>query len=692
MTTSARRPFSEDTRRSPAAPAMRHLSALLLCAAAMGVAAFGGSQRVGTEFPVFVQTKPAVKGVSFAIGDHRIRSDRNGLALVPLARAGTYDLVMPTPQQLQPDLQVGFVAWSNGSTEPSGRVTVRSFTYLTVGLSVRRLTSFRFVDNDGRELQPEWIESLTLIDDTGKSHLLPGAGPHWLEATRVSPGGGLDREEVSYAVQSVVVDGVNVASDPRVTFRPGGDSPRVIEVRTLRTEPSPRAAPPDTNDEIAQPLTVIVRDALFGFPIGTAVRLRYPDGRSQRLALDEDARVSLGRVPPGNYVLSADGPGFSLASSPDPNSPVVRLSLLSYLDIAALLLVAVAVVVGVVVLRSTLRRHGRGRARLVVSEPTGPAQVRSEPPPPPAPEPVYGETTVRVIPGPEPEQEPAPRDEPPVTAEQVAAAGVTPAPDSEPGSPEKAPAPTTTGRPQPPPPPEPTAEGGQSEAAPEDPAVAEPGPGPVESVSARRDPGPEKTSVDEPELEPVPAAAGEKRVPEPPAPDDPRLVRPRGDASEERVVHLEPESVPAPGVPPSPRKPRTAPAPDRGVAPPPSSSPPGAPRHGAAPAREAAAAEARAIIEDAEKQAREQRRLIARQRDRLIDEMSRRRAQLEERERELTDEITNLETTLRSLRSQLNVKIATSWLERENGDEDPAAPTDSSSGNPPGAQSSNTTQ
>src|SRR5687767_3665311 len=108
MTTSARRRFSKHTRRSQAAPTTRHATALLLCAAAMGVAAFGGSQQVGTEFPVFVQTKPAVRGVSFAVGDHRIRSDRNGLALVPLARAGTYDLVMPTPQQPRPGLQVSF--------------------------------------------------------------------------------------------------------------------------------------------------------------------------------------------------------------------------------------------------------------------------------------------------------------------------------------------------------------------------------------------------------------------------------------------------------------------------------------------------------------------------------------------------------------------------------------------------------
>jgi hypothetical protein len=180
-----------------------------------------------------------------------------------------------------------------------------------------------------------------------------------------------------------------------------------------------------------------------------------------------------------------------------------------------------------------------------------------------------------------------------------------------------------------------------------------------------------------------------ERTPEGPAPEDPRLVGPPARASGERVVQLEPEPVPAQGVTSSPRKPRREPQP-AGVSPPPSPSPqPDAPR--SARAREAAAAEARAIIEDAEKQAREQRRLIARQRDRLIDEMSRRRAHLEQRERELTDEIANLEVTLRSLRSQLNVKIATSWLKQENGDDGPA-PTDSGPGNPPGAQPSNPTQ
>lgn len=655
---------------------MRHTTALLLCAAAMGVAAFGGSQQVGTEFPVFVQTKPAVRGVSFAVGDHRIRSDRNGLALVPLARAGTYDLVMPTPQQPRPGLQVSFVAWSNGSTEPSGRVTVRSFTYLTVGLSVRRLTSFRFVDGDGRELQPESIESLTLIDDSGKSHLLQGAGPHWLEATRVSAGGGLDREEVSYAVQSVVVDGVNVASDPRVTFRPGGDSPSVIEVGTPPTEPSPRAGQPDAADpdEVPQPLTVIVRDALFGFPIGNAVRVRYPDGRSERLPLDEDARLSLGRVPPGNYVLSADGPGFSLASRPDPNSSVVRLSLLSYLDIVALVLLAVVVLIGIVALRSGLRRRGRTRRVVteaaapprVVTEAAAPPRVRSEPPPPPAPEPAHAETTtVRVI----PKREPAPEPVPPQST-----VGAVPVPE-----PARSPAPAEPAEPS----------------GPTEPVVAagagpEPFPDPEPEPTR---PSPAPPPVAPPER--VPAATGTEQLPEAPARDDPRLIRPRADASEERVVHLEPEpepeSVRVPQASSAPHKRSPAPGSDQAASPPFSSSPE-APRRGAAGGQEAATAEAQAIIEDAEKQAREQRRLIARQRERLIDEMSRRRAQLEERERELTDEISNLETTLRSLRSQLNVKIATSWLEREDDDEDSAAPTDSSSGNPPGAHPSNTSQ
>jgi hypothetical protein len=691
-TMSGRGLSKSNVRGSHVAQALFAVMLLLLFSAEVAASALGlgpGARRVAIEFPVFIQTKPVVGGVLFDVGRRRIRSDRNGLALIPLARAGVYELSMPSPQQPRPGVRVSFAEWSTGSTRLSDRVTVRTFTYRTVGLNVRRLTSFRFVDEQGNELEPEWIESLTLIDDTGESHVFTGAGPHWLEATRITPDGpGLPLEEVSYSVHSVVVDGVNVAINPGATFRPGGDSPRLIEVATLQSEPSP--SPHDSggaaSSDEGEPLTVVVRDALFGFPIGTAVHVRYPDGRSRRLPLQDGARLPLGKVPPGEYILSAEGPGISLATAPDPNSSVVRLSLLSYLDIAALLIAIAAIAGAIMALRSLVRRRRRrkrpARATVPVSPPAAPPPeppepVRAPQPPPPP---------MRAEPEPEPE---------PVAAEPVAAKPVAKEPQPEP-EPESVPTrsgPVPVAEPEPErepvarqPEPERVAEQQEPERVAEPEPVAHPEPvaaAPVAELEREPEPVAEKPVADPepvagaPVAEPEPVAAPAPPPPvRPPAPpprprrsDDPRLVQPRAESTpdEDRVVDLERDSV-RPRVVPSARastEPPAASSGRRAVTPPPPPPKPSGARRPETPGDEGEA-EARSIIEDAERHAREERRLIARQREQLIEEMSRRRAQLEERERELTREIAKLEDTLGTLRSQLNVKIATSWLERDD--------------------------
>ena len=50
---------------------------------------------------------------------------------------------------------------------------------------------------------------------------------------------------------------------------------------------------------------------LFGFPAGSAVQLRSPDGQVQRLDLDGRSRASSGRLARGDYQLKVQGPGIS---------------------------------------------------------------------------------------------------------------------------------------------------------------------------------------------------------------------------------------------------------------------------------------------------------------------------------------------------------------------------------------------
>ena len=82
-----------------------------------------------------------------------------------------------------------------------------------------------------------------------------------------------------------------------------------------------------------------VRDALLGFPIGSAVRLEYPNGSERRQALGAGRRADLTSLPRGDYRVSVDALGISssrpVALSRDQE---VRLQVISWLDVAIVLL------------------------------------------------------------------------------------------------------------------------------------------------------------------------------------------------------------------------------------------------------------------------------------------------------------------------------------------------------------------
>ena len=67
------------------------------------------------------------------------------------------------------------------------------------------------------------------------------------------------------------------------------------------------------------PLAFEVRDALLGFPIGSAVRLEYPNGREQRHALGPGGGLTLRSLPRGDYRVSVDALGHLVLA---PRRPV----------------------------------------------------------------------------------------------------------------------------------------------------------------------------------------------------------------------------------------------------------------------------------------------------------------------------------------------------------------------------------
>jgi hypothetical protein len=125
---------------------------------------------------------------------------------------------------------------------------------------------------------------------------------------------------VYYSVERVVVAGTSVVHRGQQRFFPRDG--RTIDLRLLLFS-----------------ARFTVRDALLGFPVGSAVRVRYPDGLEQRERLGRGGQLTLRSLPRGDYEVSADGLGLSswrpVALSRDQQ---VDLRLISWLDVALVLL------------------------------------------------------------------------------------------------------------------------------------------------------------------------------------------------------------------------------------------------------------------------------------------------------------------------------------------------------------------
>jgi hypothetical protein len=129
---------------------------------------------------------------------------------------------------------------------------------------------------------------------------------------------------------------------------------------------------------------ITVRDALLGFPIGSRIRLEYPDGRELRQAIGPDARLLLGALPRGDYWVSVDAPGISssrpVALSRD---QTVELRVISWLDLVVVLVGLASVALGLIFLRRPARVAAVLAPALCLGFGAGAPEARAATPPDP---------------------------------------------------------------------------------------------------------------------------------------------------------------------------------------------------------------------------------------------------------------------------------------------------------------------
>lgn len=317
---------------------------VLAVAAALGVSiapSAGAVTRPVDETRQIVRLIPPIAGVRVLYGGTTFRSDGHGRVQLPAPSADHVERVARVPTQfVRTRLRVEQARWYPG---------------LELALDVYRRVSFAFTDRNGASIDTSTISTLTLKSTVGGVYRYRDDAlgtDQWLHAERVTRAqAGAVVRPIEYSVQVVTVEGTNVVNRSQQRFDPN-------EVQDLSIW------------LLFFPAEFRVRDALFGFPIGSSLRLTYPDGRELVVPLLH-GRASVASLPRGEYSVSVDGPGLALAVPLALSRPQdAEIMFLSYFDLAAAALVIVGFLVGLPLSARTIRRR---RARLTDAEGEEPA-------------------------------------------------------------------------------------------------------------------------------------------------------------------------------------------------------------------------------------------------------------------------------------------------------------------------------
>jgi hypothetical protein len=328
---------------------------LLLAASACACLALMASTGQASAAVSTVKVFPRTAGIKLAYRGHVYRTGADGLASLP---AG--------PEVLQRRLRVQQTRLGPRTRATFGRVYVRQGQVI-VTLSFYYLVKAGFINLQGAPVDSGLVDSTIVKGIQGKHYTFRGDKPRWLQGSRVvtkNTGSGFRLKQIDYGVLRSEIENSNVVNSGQQRFLPSKTDN--IRVRLLLYS-----------------ARFQTRDALFGFPMGSAIELHYPSGRVARHKLDDKGRVALNSLPRGAYEVKVNAAGFSFTRPVSlSRNQEVKLEVLSYLDIALALFVLAAFLIGLPLIQRphlvsrTLRRR-RSAVRPASPEVPTPAEPSS---------------------------------------------------------------------------------------------------------------------------------------------------------------------------------------------------------------------------------------------------------------------------------------------------------------------------
>jgi hypothetical protein len=287
--------------------------------------------------PVVPGARVTVDGVTYVTG--------SGGAVTIGTSPGPHRIEIKPPSARVAGTGVRFSRWLDGIAL-ADRVLVLhpGDNRVEVGFELSYPIRVRFATKDGRPVPMSTISSVTIANSLGgRFTFAPSDPPALLVANRILRiQSGLYLQPIRYSVRTVLFGGSNVVYAGSQNFYVHSNQVWTVKILLF-------------------PMRLEVRDALFGFGIGTAVLIRRSDVASRLVPLRTGHAVTVPNMPRATYELVAKGPGFGLSAPATLTKPLVaRLLLLSWIDIVAVGTFIVLFVAGLPLLGGRLIR-GKGR-------------------------------------------------------------------------------------------------------------------------------------------------------------------------------------------------------------------------------------------------------------------------------------------------------------------------------------------
>jgi len=210
-----------------------------------------------------------------------------------------------------------FARWVDDIFTRRRNILIQGSTDLQVGFNVDYRVRETFVDLHGNTVPDSRVSYVVQSNSLGsRERLLPGKS-HWLQGSQVIRRSfGLQRTPILYSVRRVMIGGTNVVREAKYRFYPRWVRGRV-KIRLLLYS-----------------LRIQSSDKLFGFGVGSGLRLTYPNGHARVVRFEHGAHAYLNSLPRGTYhvTIMAHGMNSSVPVALTRNQNVT-LDVVTYLDL-----------------------------------------------------------------------------------------------------------------------------------------------------------------------------------------------------------------------------------------------------------------------------------------------------------------------------------------------------------------------